>query len=143
VLKTDEGVELRSVKNPDSSGSSGLVVLASGIVNTGESVELTSVKNPDSSGSSGVLTGVLIGVLYTGESVELTSEKNPDSSGSSYEVVLVSFPLSEVEYTAGVEVRLDKGPVYERDDKLELVRPIPASIVLVLASACEVDRLVL
>jgi hypothetical protein len=141
VLKTGEGVELRSVKNPDSSGSSGLVVIPSGIMNTGESVELTSVKKPDSSGSSGVLTGV----LNTGESVELTSVKNPDSSGSSYEVVLVSFPLSEVEYTAGVEVRLDKGPVYERDDKLELelVRPIPASIVLVLASACEVDRLVL
>jgi hypothetical protein len=127
------------VKNPDSSGSSGLVVLPSGVVNTGESVELTSVKNPDSSGSSGVLTGV----LYTGESVELTSVKKPDSSGSSYEVVLVSFPLSEAEDTAGVEVILDKGPVYERDDKLELVRPIPASIVLVLASACEVARLVL
>jgi hypothetical protein len=34
------------VKNPDSSGSSG-------VLKTGEGVELTSVKNPDSSGSSG------------------------------------------------------------------------------------------
>lgn len=134
VLNTGEGVELRSVKNPDSSGSSG-------VVKTGEGVELTSVKNPDSSGSSGVLTGV----LNTGESVELTSVKNPDSSGSSYEVVLAPSSPSEVaEDTAEVEeVRLDKGPVYENEDKLELVLPIPASILLVLGSACKVDRLVL
>jgi hypothetical protein len=118
------------VKNPDSSGSSG-------VVKTGEGVELTSVKNPDSSGSSGVLTGV----LNAGE--ELTSVKNPDSSGSSYEVVLASSPSLVPESVARVEVRLDKGPVYEKDDKLELVLPIPASILLVLGSACEVDRLVL
>jgi hypothetical protein len=120
------------VKNPDSSGSSG-------VVKTGEGVELTSVKNPDSSGSSGILTGM----LNTGEGVELTSVKNPDSSGSSYEVVLASSASLVSESVAGVEVRLDKGPVYEKDDKLELVRPIPASILLVLGSACEVDRLVL
>jgi hypothetical protein len=80
------------------------------VVKTGEGVELTSVKNPDSSGSSGLLTGV----LNTGEGVELTSVKNPDSSGSSYEVVLASSPSLVSESVARVEVRLDKGPVYQR-----------------------------
>jgi hypothetical protein len=107
--------------------------LGEGVLNTGVSMELRSVKNPDSSGSSGV--------VKTGISVELRSVKNPDSSGSSG-LGLVS-SASEVEETIEVAVRLDKGPVYETDDKLELVRPIPALMVFVLASPCEVDRLVL
>jgi hypothetical protein len=88
------------------------------------------VKNPDSSGSSAL-------VVNASEGVELRSVKNPDSSGSSGVRSLVS------EDAAKVEVRLDKGPVYGTDDKLELVRPISASIVFVLATACEVAKLVL
>lgn len=84
-------------------------------------------KKPDSSGSSGILVSV----------------GSSSSSSSSSPGIPVSSSSSASEVDAGVEVRLDKGPVYGRDDTVVLGRPIPPSMVLVLASACEVDKLVL
>jgi len=122
VLKGKEVLVVEyTEKNPESSGSSGVCVLAG----MGLKVEKNPEKNPDSSGSSEVLVSVV------------------SSSSSSSSGIPVSSSSSASEVDAGVEVRLDKGPVYGRDDTVVLGRPIPPSMVLVLASACEVDRLVL
>lgn len=42
-----------------------------------------------------------------------------------------------------MDVSVDSGPVYGTDDMLELERPMPASIVLVLGNGSVDERLVL
>jgi hypothetical protein len=67
--------------------------------------------------------------------------KKPDSSGSSgVEVVEVEDLISA---KLEVNVSVDSGPVYGTEDKLELERPMPASMVFVLGSGRVEARLVL